>query len=165
MRTVAACCSVVVGLVLGGACLAQAEVTLQVQPVQGGVDLDFGDAKSLGWDGEAESDMVFRQLRVIITSTSGARYQLFQRVNDAWVNERGEAFPLEAVRFFVSETKTDGIVRFPTPTPMSEFEEEMFLSNAAGEDENFLITYTVQVPVGQMAGRYRANLTFRLVSQ
>jgi len=165
VRTLGSRFGLVVGLVLSGACLVQAEVTLQVRPVRGGIDLDFGNAGSLGSQGESESDIVIRQLRVSITSTSGARYQVFQRLNGPWVNEQREAFPLEAVRFFISETTTDGIVRFPNPTPMNEWEEEIFLSNAAGEDEDFLMTYTVQVPVGQRAGRYRANLTFRVVSQ
>lgn len=162
----------VIGLAAAGIALipgprAWASVTLQVIPVEGGnqFDLDFGTARSLGLNGEPEADVVVRQLRIIVTSTSSAQYQIFQGVDGSWVNLEEEPLILGAVRFFISGVKTDGIVRFPNPAPLSLGEQEIFLSNASGGSEEFLVTYTVRVPVGQRAGRYRTRLTFRVVSQ
>ena len=144
---------------------ARGEVTLQVTPIEGGRDLDFGSARSLGSHGEPEADTVIRRVRLTITPTSSGRYQIFQRVSEPWTNPAGRELPLQAVRFFISSTRTNGLVRFPSPTPLTLGEEEIFLSNESGGNEEILITYTIQVPPGQETGRYRTNLTFRVVSQ
>jgi hypothetical protein len=145
---------------------AQAEVTLRLSAVEGGRDLNFGTAHSFGERGNRTTERILRQIRVTINSTGNERYQLFQRVNRPWVNDRGERLPIESVKFFITETAGNGeINRFPNPSRLSSGEREIFLSNSSGGSEDFLITYTVQLPVGQQAGRYRTNLTFRVVSQ
>lgn len=145
---------------------AGADVTLQVTSLQGSRDIDFGNARSLGSEGELESDVVIRQVRITITSTSSNRYQVFQRINEPWRALSGEDLPMENVQFFISEAAAGGTVRFPNPTPMSVGEQEIFLSSDnPGSSEEFLITYTIQVPPGQQTGDYRTTLSFRVVSQ
>ena len=146
---------------------AQAAVTLQVSPVQGGADLDidFGTTRSLGPQGELESDTVVRRVKLTITSDSSKPYLVFQRINSAWNNATGKEFPGDSVRFFVTASQAGGAVRFPNPTALSVGEEEIFLSDSTGSDQELLVTYTVKVPVGQEMGHYRTTLTFRVVSQ
>lgn len=144
---------------------AIAQVTLETRPIRGGFDLDFGTASSLGPNGEPESDTIVQEVRVTITNPAGGRYQVFQSFLGPMLNERGEAMPFEAVDFFITNARTAGIVRFPNPTPIRIGEEEIFLSNEQGSNEEFIIRYTIHVPVGQRAGRYRTNVTFRVVSQ
>lgn len=157
--------------VAAGLCLwspgpARAEVSLTVTSLQGSRDVNFGNTRSLGPEGEPESDTVVRQIRLTITSTSAGRYQVFQRTNEPWRNLAGEELPMENVRFFVSEASPGSTVRFPNPTPMTVGEQEIFLSaENPGDSEEFLVTYTIQVPPGQQAGDYRTTMSFRVVSQ
>ncbi len=143
-----------------------AEVTLQVTPVQGGASLevDFGTARSLGAEGEEESDTVIRQVRLNVTSNSGRPYQVFQRVNGPWTGPDGKEVPMSAVRFFISETR-GGTNRFPSSAPLDLGEQEIFLSDPSGPADELLLTYTVKLPVGQRAGSYRTTVSYRVVAQ
>ncbi len=165
MRTVWAAALIAVVLGWGGA--ARAEVTLQVTPVQGGaaLEVDFGTTRSLGPEGQEETETVIRQVRLSITSSSGHVYQVFQRVNGPWVGPDGKTIPLESVEFLLAETKTSGTNRFPSPAPMSMGDQEIFLSDPTGTSEDLLITYTVKLPPGQRAGRYRTTLSYRVMAQ
>ena len=163
-RAVALCAAAGICLAAPGA--ARAEVTLQVTSLQGSRDVDFGNTRSLGPEGEMESDTVIRQVRVTITSTSTSRYQVFQRINEPWRNLAGEELPMENVQFFISDASAGSTVRFPNPTPMSAGEQEIFLSaENPADSEEFLVTYTLRVPPGQQAGDYRTTMSFRVVSQ
>ncbi|PIQ82146.1 MAG: hypothetical protein COV76_05255 [Candidatus Omnitrophica bacterium CG11_big_fil_rev_8_21_14_0_20_64_10] len=155
--------AVVLGIGLAGP--AAAAVTLRVAPVEGGRDMDFGLARSLNPQGEPTGDRVTRQVRLTITSSDPGRYQVFQSAGGRWTDLQGEEFPLDAVKFFVAEANGRGIVRFPNPTPLTLGEREIFLSEPSGGDRELLVTYTVQVPAGQRAGRYRMNMTYRVVAQ
>lgn len=142
---------------------AQAELTLQVTPLQDGRDVDFGQARSLGPQGEPESDTVVRQVRLTITSTTGQPYQVFQRINEPWRNVAGQELPLESVLFYISEATPPGLNRFPNPEPMGVGEREIFISD--GESGQLRLVYTIQVPPGQQTGDYRTTLSFRVVSR
>lgn len=145
---------------------ARAELTLQVVPLQGSRDIDFGEAQSLGPQGEPQGDTMVRQVRLVITnSNSSQRYQIFQRMNEPWKNVAGKELPLETIRFYVAESKTSGIIQVPNPTPLTLGEQELFLSDSTGSSDQLLVVYTVQVPPGQRAGDYRSTMTFRVVSQ
>lgn len=145
---------------------AGAAVTLKVTSLQGGQDIDFGNVRSLGPEGQLESDTVVRQVRLTITSTSGKPYQVFQEVHEPWRNLSGEELPLENVQFFITGSSTGATVRFPNPAPMVLGEQEIFLSDGTGSSDEFVITYTIQVPPGKVqAGEYRTNFSFRVVSQ
>ncbi len=144
---------------------AGAAVTLSITSLQGGRDIDFGNARSLGPEGQLESDTVVRQVRVTITSTAGKPYQIFQEVHEPWRNLAGEELPLENAQFFISGSSTGATVRFPNPAPVVLGEQEIFLSDGTGSSDQFVITYTIRVPPGQQAGDYRTNLSFRVVSQ
>jgi len=151
----------------GWAAPACAEVTLTVTPVQGGASLevDFGTARSLGPEGEAESDTVIRQVKLNVSSNSARPYQVFQRVNGPWLSPDGKEIPMSAVQFSISETRTNGANRFPSPAPMSLGEQEIFLSDPAGTAEELLITYKVKVPKGQLAGSYDTKVSYRMVGR
>ena len=147
--------------------LASAEVTLQVTSVQGGASLevDFGTARSLGPEGEPETEGAVRQARLSVSSDSGRPYRVLQRVNGPWIGPDGVEIPLSAVRFSISETQTAGSNRFPGPSPLSLGEQEIFLSDASGSAENLVITYLVNLPPGQRAGSYRTTLSYQVVAQ
>lgn len=145
----------------------RAEVALQVTPLQGGASLevDFGTVRSLGPEGEEESDTAVRQVRLNVRSDSGRPYQVFQRANGPWIGPDGREIPMSAVEFFLSETPSGGSNRFPSSTRLAVGEQEIFLSDSAGTAEELLITYTVKLPVGQQAGSYRATVSYRVVAQ
>ena len=146
---------------------AWAEVALQVTPVQGGASLevDFGTARSLGSEGEEESDTVIRQVRLTIRSDSSRPYQVFQRVNGPWIGPDGKEIPMSAVQFFLSETRSNGSNQFPGSTPLAVGDQEIFLSDSSGTAEEFLVTYIVKLPPGQRAGSYRTTVSYRVVGQ
>lgn len=145
---------------------ARAAVTLTAAPQQGGRNIDFGDADSLGPNGEPESDTVTRQVRISIASTSSSSYKVFMRINEPWRNLPGEELPMENVQFFVSEASAGAVVRFPNPTPMTVGEQEILLfQNAPDGTTTSVVNYTIHVPVGQEAGDYRTTVSFRVVSQ
>ena len=72
---------------------------------------------------------------------------------------------MSAIRFSLSETRTAGLNRFPNPVTLSTGEQELFLSDSSGSDEELLVTYAVQLPVGQRAGSYRTTVSYRAVAQ
>lgn len=145
----------------------KAEVTLQVEPVDSRQiqDLDFGDAQSLGPQGESESGTVVRRVKLSISSSSSGRYQVLQRINSSWANLANKEFPIDSVLFSVSESPSKGDVRFPNPSPLTFADQEIYLSDSSGSDTELLITYTVRVPVGQQSGRYRTTVSYQVASQ
>ena len=154
-------------VILTGSVAARAEVTLQVTSVQGGaaLEVDFGTAQSLGSEGEPAAEPVVRQTRLSVSSNSGRPYRIFQRVNGPWTGPGAVEIPLSAIRFSVTETQTGGSNRFPTPSPLSFGEQEIFLSDSTGSAENLVITYVMQLPPGQRAGSYRATVSYQVVAQ
>ncbi len=142
---------------------AGADVTLTVTPLRGGRDIDFGNARSMGPEGEPAPAMdTLQQVQVAVNSTTTNRYQVFIRINDRWRNLAGEELPMENVQFFISDAGAGATVRFPNPTAMALGEQEILQSD---QSEAFLITFIVRVPHGQQAGDYRTTLSFRVVSQ
>ncbi len=156
------CAAAVIGWVGGP---AWAGVSLQVSPVQGGASLevDFGTARSLGADGEEESDTVIRQVKLKISSDSSRSYRVLQRMNGPWAGPDGKEIPVGTVQLSVSESGTGGTNRFPTPSTISLGEQEIFLSSPSGAAEDLLLTYTVKIPVGQRAGSYRTTVSYQVV--
>ena len=145
--------------------LAGADVTLQVTPSQGSnLEMDFGTARSLGPDGELESDDVVRQVRLDVSSDSGRTYRVFQQVNGPWTGPAGEEIPLSSIHFLIAEIRS-GFNRFPGLAPLSLGEQEIFVSDQSGSPETLLITYQVKLPPGQRAGSYRTNVSYRVVGQ
>ena len=151
---------------LGLAGTAYADVTLTVTSLEGGRDVDFGDLRSLGPDGEPEADTAVRRVRLTVASTSSGTYKVFMRVNEPWKNLSGGELAMEKVQFFVSEASAGATARFPNPTPMSLGEQEiLFFQNEPAGTTTSVVTYTLPIPVGQQAGNYRTTLSFRVVSQ
>ncbi len=141
------------------------QIAIDVQPLQGGRDVSFGEAQSLGFGGEAQSDYVVREVEIVIDNDSGKIYRVYQSLFGPWQNEEGEDFPVEEVDFYIISSNGTGTVRFPSTVSLQEGEVEIFISDDQGSDERLIITYTVRVPVGQKSGYYRSNLTFRVVTQ
>ena len=163
-KAVWAAVGVAAGLLWSGRALA--EVTLQVTPAQGGASLevDFGTVRSLGPDGELETDEVVRQVRLEISSDGGAPYRVYQRVNGPWTGPAGEEIPLSAIRFLLSETQ-GGSNRFPNPAPISLGDQEIFVSDPSGSAETLVITYRLQLPPAQRSGSYRTTVSYQVVAQ
>jgi hypothetical protein len=116
-------------------------------------------------EGTVSPPSVVRRVKLTIQNTSGGRYQVFQRVNAPWTTPSGATFPLEAVRFFVSETVPKGDVRLPNPIPLEMRDQELYISDSAGSSTELIITYIVQTPVEQSAGEYHTTLSYRVVAQ
>ncbi|MBI4972085.1 MAG: hypothetical protein HZC17_09710 [Candidatus Omnitrophica bacterium] len=141
------------------------QATIAVEPINGGFDMDFGNVKSLGPDGELKTNIVTGQLRLIITNPSGNPYKIYQTIYSSWQNESGENLPFDSVQFFITNTKTPGLIKVPTNGYLQSGQQEIFQSDPQGDNEDFLINYTIRIPPEQKAGRYRMNVAFNVVTQ
>ncbi len=145
---------------------AAAAVTLTVTPIGAEKDLtvNFGTARSLGPHGEPESDTVVRQVKLTIASTSSKSYAVYQRISGPWLNSSGKELPIESVRFSVSSSGSSGTVYFPNLSPLSLGEQRVFLSDGSGTNQELTLIYNLSIPLGQQAGDYQTNVTYRVES-
>ena len=113
---------------------ALAAVSLSATPMTGGTSIRFGrvDVK------ESSS----QEVRFRITSTDGQQYQVYQRMEEPLVNERGESLDVEALQSYIlSGSNSQGTVYNQDLQGVTLSDNLIYTSDSAGTSDGFTIIY------------------------
>ena len=84
-----------------------------------------------------------KNVRVRVTSTNGNRYQVFQRVVEPLVNEKGDISDLSGLKTATEyNSNTAGTLYLNSPEPLSMGEQLLYTSGQGGDSDSFVVAYS-----------------------
>ena len=116
---------------LSQACLAS--VSLSVNPADGSNSLRFEPVVQVGIENKQE-------IHIRVNSTGGSQYQVFQRILEPMVNEKGDAFNLQAIGTqTLSNSNSSGTLYLQNADRLSMSDQLLYSSSQGGESDSFII--------------------------
>jgi hypothetical protein len=137
-------------------------IQLNVQFINGGSSIEFGNLRSLDRNGDPANDTALSQVRLIVNNTLNRSYIISQTLQSDTMNQSGALLPPEAIRFKIQQESGGGLIRVPDMTPLRPGTQEIFFSDSTGSASSILITYEILVPPAQRAGYYRNTVNYRV---
>jgi hypothetical protein len=132
-----------------------AAMTLNVGPVDG--------SRSLRFDRLTDSLDNKKELRIRVSSTDGQRYQVYQRVQEPIVNEKGQSLNLRAVQVASSMgSNAGGTLYLQSPDYLGLGEQLIYTSSQAGDTDSFVLVYVVDPSAVSNDGKFFGKLVFTL---
>ncbi|OGW72451.1 MAG: hypothetical protein A2Y02_01385 [Omnitrophica bacterium GWA2_52_12] len=141
---------------------SRAEFALDVETIEGIQDLDFGAVETYSADGEPVSESVSRQILLTVRTDLHRPYRVTQILERQAVNEHSNAMKPETMQYHAVLRQGDGLLRAPNRRSLELGEQEIFLSNGAGDESEILIQYDLTVPPAGQAGYYRTSIRYRI---
>ncbi len=131
-----------------------ANVSLSVNPVDGSNTLRFERTPSARAENKQE-------IHIRVNSTNGNRYQVFQRILEPIVNEKGDALNLQAIETqTLSNSNTSGTLYLQNSDHLSMSDQLLYSSSQGGESDMFIIGYSLNRNLINTSGRFRGRLVF-----
>jgi hypothetical protein len=131
-----------------------AAVNLSVNPVDGGSSLRFERIPAGGAENKKE-------IRIRVSSPNGDRYQVFQRILEPIVNEKGGSLNLQAVSTqTLSNSNSSGTLYLQNLDHMSMGDQLLYSSGQSGESDAFIIGYSLNPGFFNTGGNFRGRLVF-----
>ena len=132
---------------------AFAALNLSVISVDGSTSLRLGRVIS-GLDNK-------KQLRVRITATDGVQYQVFQRVVEPIVNEKGENMDLQALETAtLPNSNGAGTLYLQNIERLGMGEQLVYTSGQGGVSDEFQIAYSVRPDLLNVTGNLSGKIAF-----
>ncbi|MEI6437819.1 MAG: hypothetical protein WCO69_03600 [Candidatus Omnitrophota bacterium] len=129
-----------------------AAVTLSINPVDGSNSLRFREA-----DGFNDR----KEIRIRVNSTDGKRYQVFQRLNEPMVNEKGESLDLRAMQTAaMPNSNGSGTLYTQSLDKLGMGEQLLYTSGQGGESDSFVVAYGIDPTVFNGNGNFAGRLVF-----
>lgn len=130
---------------------------LTVSPLIGGNSLRFGR--------EDVSVGAGKEVRVRISATSGKQYQVFQRLLEPFVNERGEMLNTRVLRFNATiGSNASGTLYGQGLDGVSSADQLLYSSAGQGESDGFTLVYSIDRDRMTSSGRFQGKLLLTLRS-
>ena len=134
---------------------AKAALNLNVIPYEGGNSLRFGRV--------TVSDVVNKEVKIRITSTAGKQYQVFQRIVDPLVNEKGIQLNERALTSCALRgSNTAGALYQEQATELSFADQLLYTSSSAGEGDSFRMVYTLRGSRLNASGNFTGKIIYTL---
>lgn len=131
-----------------------AAVSLSVNPVDGSNSLRFDRIPVAGVE-------INQEIHVRVSSTNGNRYQVFQRIFEPIVNEKGDALNLQAIETrTLSNTNSYGTLYLQNSGHMGMGDQLLYSSSQSGESDSFIIGYSLDHQLINTGGSFRGRLVF-----
>ena len=131
-----------------------ATVSLSVNPVDGSSSLRFDKVPVVGAEGKQE-------IHIRVSSTNGGRYQVFQRILEPVMNEKGDTLNLQAIKTeTLSNTNMSGTLYLQNQSYLTEGNQLLYSSSQNGASDSFIIRYALDQNLINAGGRFRGRLTF-----
>lgn len=140
-----------INLLLIGVQTAEAAFQLSVVPRRGGRTIRFENANP-------GALLRNEEVTVSMTTDRNAQYRIYQTVYQPLTNEFGNVIPQGTFIMF-SPSSPGGTLRTQLETPVTMGQMPIYISNAAGTSDEFVLVYNVRVPEDQPGGIYRTQLT------
>ncbi len=136
---------------------AFATLSLSVNPMDGSNDLRF-ERVDAGLNNKKE-------IRVRVTSTGGKQYQVFQRVFEPIINEKGQSMDLQAIETVsLSGSNTAGALYIENGDHLGFGEQLLYTSGHGGESDGFILGYSLAPNFLNAGGNFAGKLVFTVRS-
>lgn len=137
--------------------LSIAATSLSVSPADGSSRLKLEQAY-LGLDNK-------KDVRIRITSTDSKRFQVFARVLEPIVNEKGQTLDLRAVSLAtISGSNTSGTLYSQNENYLTMGEQLLYSSAQNGESDSFSISYALNPDAVTSSGNYIGRMVYTVRS-
>jgi hypothetical protein len=131
-----------------------AAINLSVNPVDGSNSLRFERTPRA----EVENK---QEIHIRVSSTNGNRYQVYQRILEPIVNEKGDALNLQAVSTqTLSNSNSSGTLYLQNSDHLSMSDQLLYSSSQSGESDAFIIGYLLNQSLTNTGGSFRGRLVF-----
>ncbi len=131
-----------------------AAMNLSVNPSEGGNSLRFGPIDSA-------SAVVSKEVRLRITSDEHQQYQVFQRVQNPLINEKGTILDQEAIKnYTLSGSNSLGTLYAQNETSLAYGEELLYTSNPNGDDDSFTVIYRIDKDQLSQGGNFLGKIIY-----
>ncbi len=135
-----------------------ADVALSVNPIDGSNRLRFEQIPSGGIENK-------EQIHVRVSSTNGSRYQVFQRVLEPIVNEKGDALNLQAISAqTLPNSNNSGTLYLQNSDHVGMGDQLLYSSSQNGDSDSFMIGYSLDRSLVNTSGSFRGRLVFTVRS-
>lgn len=130
-------------------------LNLSAMPVSGGNSIRFGRVDLPSSNNQ--------EVRIRITSTESTQYQIFQRVNQAFQNQRGETLDFNAIEVAtLSGSNSSGSLELQAAEPLGFSESLIYTSSNNGLSDSFVIIYQANPDQIAAAGEYYGQIVYTL---
>ena len=127
--------------------------SLSVSPLDGGSSLRFGTVDS--------TFSVDKEVRIRISGYEGRQYQVYQRVSQTPINDRGEYLDRNVVLSKgLDGSNGAGTVYLNSYEDIRSSDQLIYTSSLNGLSDSFRMLYTVNASAVRNAGRYTGQLIF-----
>ncbi len=136
---------------------AWAALRLNVRPLEGGNSIRFERLDRLNPP---------QEVKVRITATDGRRYQLYQRLGQECISEKGERLDRSALQASAQPgSNSMGTLYLQHNEDVGFAEKVIYSSNETGVGDSFSLLYSVDPARIARPGRYSCRLTYMLRSE
>jgi len=130
-----------------------AALNLSVNPVDG--------SSSLRFDRFSTAQGNKQEIHIRVSSTNGNRYQVFQRILEPIMNDKGEALNLQAIETqTLSNSNVAGTLYLQNSDRLSMSDQLLYSSSQGGDNDGFIIGYSLNQSLINSSGSFRGRLVF-----
>ena len=131
-----------------------AAISLSVNPVDGSNSLRFDRVPNATVE-------INQEIHIRVNSTNVGQYQVFQRILEPIVNEKGEALNLQAIKTqTLSNSNSSGTLYLQNSDQMSMSDQLLYSSSQSGVSDGFIIGYSLDRGLINASGSFRGRLIF-----
>ena len=131
-----------------------ADVSLSVNPIDGSNSLRFERTQIARPENKKE-------IHIRVSSTNGNRYQVFQRILEPIVNDKGDALNLQAMETqTLSNSNSYGTLYLQNSDHLGMSDQLLYSSSQSGASDMFTIGYSLNQSLINAGGRFRGRLVF-----
>lgn len=117
--------------------VSYADIHLSVNPIRGGNTIQFGRVNR-----QLETN---QEVRIRVNATGGTQYQVFERLIEPLLNEKGMGLPMNVIEnYTLPGSNAAGTLYLQSPTNLSQAEELIYSSSPQGNSDNFTIVYSLK---------------------
>jgi len=132
-----------------------AAFNISATPYEGGVSLRFGRVDA--------SSLINKEVKIRVTSTEALQYQVFQRILEPFVNEKGQDLNMEAITSYtLVNSNSSGTLYQERPDILRYSDQLLYTSSSAGESDSFIVVYTIDGKKLDTPGRFMGKILYTL---
>lgn len=136
--------------------VCSAAVSVSVNPVDGSNALRFERIPVA----EAENK---KEIHIRVVSSNGARFQVFQRILEPMMNEKGETINLQAIETqTLANSNSTGTLYLQNSDHLNMSDQLLYSSNQNGGADSFFIGYVINPNMVNANGTFRGKLVFTI---
>ena len=136
---------------------AVAALTMDVVSLDGSADINFGEIDPQGQEGSMRT----KEVRLIINNSPATRYAVSQIFQSPAIAREGGLFDMSLIRFYAKIRQGNGELRAMNPVPISNGEQEIFISDGVGENTELILYYMIDITDSSQAGFYNTSIQYK----